>query len=181
MTLTEVLQTLQSHLPDIKLEQQKSELGDSWILVPAEDVFQVLSCLKNELGINYLACLLGVDYESSFGVVYQLRSLKDKIDVPVKAMLPKENPIIATASTLFPVAEWFERETFDMFGIQFKDHPDLRRILLPEDWDGYPLRKDYQPPTEYHGIPAERPNAHAVLDKFYPKPEPTDNQSPESA
>ncbi len=181
MTLTEVLQTLQSHLPEIKLEQQKSELGDSWILVPAEDVFRVLSCLKKDLGFNYLACLLGIDYENSFGVVYQLRSLNERVSIAVKALLPKENPSIATASALYPVAEWFERETFDMLGIQFKDHPDLRRILLPDDWDGYPLRKDYQPPTEYHGISAERPNAHTLLDKFYPKPEPTDSQSPVSA
>jgi NADH-quinone oxidoreductase subunit C len=181
MTLAEILQRLQSYLPDVKLEHQKGELGDSWILIPVADVLRVLSFLKNNLGINYLSCLLGMDYESSFGVIYKLRSLKDKVDLIVKIMLPKENPVVATASAFFPVAEWFEREAFDMFGIQFQDHPDLRRILLPEDWVGYPLRKDYQPPTEYQGIPAERPNAHALLDKFYPKPEPTDDQSQVSA
>lgn len=177
MTLSEVLQTLQHHLPDIKLEQQKSERGDSWILVPATDVFRVLSCLKNDHGINYLACLSGVDYMSSFGVVYQLRSLKNKVDVTLKVILPKENPVITTISALFPAVEWFEREAFDMLGIQFQNHPDLRRILMPEDWVGHPLRKDYQAPTEYQGIPCERPDAHALLDKFYPKPEPTDSQS----
>jgi len=177
MTLSEVLQLLQKHLPDIKLDQQQSEKGDSWIMAPAGDIIRVLSCLKNNLGISYLACLSGVDNESAFGVVYHLRSLKDKTDVTIKAQLPKENPGIASVSDLFAVATWFERETFDMFGIQFQGHPDLRRILLPEDWVGYPLRKDYQPPTEYNGIPADRPDAHALFDKFYPKPKPADDPS----
>jgi NADH-quinone oxidoreductase subunit C len=84
--------------------------------------------------------------------------------------------VIASAVPLFAAAEWFERETFDLLGIQFENHPDLRRLLLPEDWDGHPLRKDYQPPTEYHGIPADRPDAHALLDSLYPQRQTQDPQ-----
>ncbi len=171
MTPEEVFATLQERFPEVGLELQKGQVGDPWILVPPKDVLRVLTWLRDDLGMDYLACLSGVDYESSFGVVYQLRSLAKKTEIAVKSLLPKENPVIATVSGLYAAAEWFEREAFDLLGIQFENHRDLRRIMMPDDWIGHPLRKDYQFPEEYHGIPFDRPDSHLVLDALYPKPQ----------
>jgi len=175
MTPDEIFAALQQQLPDVGCELQKSQVGDAWILVPPKDILRVLTSLRDELGMNYLACLSGVDYESSFGVVYQLRSLAKKTEITVKSLLSKENPVIESVSGLYAVADWFEREAFDLLGIQFENHGDLRRIMMPDDWIGHPLRKDYQPPDEYHGIPFERPDSHALLDELFPRREVVEN------
>jgi NADH-quinone oxidoreductase subunit C len=171
MTPEEIFSFLQSGLPDVNVELQKGEAGDSWILLQPADVLTVLGHLKSKLGLNYLACLSGVDYESTLGVVYILRSMTQKFEIMVKVLLPKDDPKVTTVSDLFPSAEWFEREAFDLLGIRFQDHPDLRRLMMPEDWKGHPLRKDYQPPAEYHGIPCDRPDAHELLQELYPQKE----------
>ena len=177
MTPDEILAALQKQLPQVSCELQKGQVGDPWILVAPKDILRVLACLRDDLSMNYLACLSGVDYESALGVVYQLRSLTEKTEITVKALLPKENPSIETVSGLYAVAEWFEREAFDLLGIQFQNHRDLRRIMLPDDWIGHPLRKDYQPPDEYHGIPFERPDSHALLDELFPRREAPENSA----
>jgi len=71
----------------------------------------------------------------------------------LKVQLDRENPSVISLVSLWKAADWHERETYDMYGIVYQDHPDLRRILLPEDWPGYPMRKDYEFPDEYQGIP----------------------------
>ena len=72
----------------------------------------------------------------------------------IRVEVPRSSATIPSVAALWPAADWHEREAYDMFGIEFTDHPDLRRILCPDDWVGYPLRKDYEFPLEYHGIPA---------------------------
>lgn len=84
-----------------------------------------------------------------FAVVYHLCSLALKHRLRVKSFVPEREPRIASAAALWPAANWAEREAYDMFGIHFEDHPDLRRILMPDDYEGYPLRKDY--PLRGHG------------------------------
>src|SRR6266571_516606 len=76
----------------------------------------------------------------------------------VKPFLPREDPAIPTLVNVWSVANWQERECYDLLGVLFEGHPDLRRLLLPDDWEGYPLRKDYGEKDEYHGIPTTRPN-----------------------
>lgn len=108
-----------------------------------------------ELDFDWLGCLTGVDYvaDDQLCAVYDLYSTSKDHWFAVKVYMPRDNPRIPSVADLWPAADWHERETYDLFGIVFEDHPDLRRILLPEDWEGHPLRKDYRFPREYHGIP----------------------------
>ena len=108
--------------------------------------------------MDYLADLCGVDYPEKrhrFEVVYNLYSLKHNHRLMLKAQLPEDDPYIDSVVQIWSGANWHEREACDMYGILFNDHPDLRRILMPEDWEGYPLRKDYPlkgPEEEYKGF-----------------------------
>ena len=119
--------------------------------VIAEYIFR-----EPSLKLDWLANLSGVDYaaDDRMCVVYDLWSFDHKHTFAVKVYTPRSKPSIPTISDLWSAADWHEREAFDMFGIDFPGHPDLRRILCADDWDGYPLRKDYVFPREYHGIPA---------------------------
>lgn len=108
-----------------------------------------------DLAFDFLLCLTGVDYaaDDQLCAVYDLRSTEHKHEFAVKVYVDRATPAIPSVMDLWPAADWHEREAYDMFGIIFDGHNDLRRILLPEDWEGFPLRKDYAFPREYHGIP----------------------------
>ncbi len=100
----------------------------------------------HERGYNFLASLHGVDYypdEPRLGVLYELLDMENVDRISVKARVSTEQPTIATVTDLFPGADYPEREVFDMFGVQFDGHPDLRRILMPEDYEGHPQRRDF--------------------------------------
>lgn len=107
------------------------------------------------LKMDWLANLSGVDYaaDEKMCVVYDLWSFDLRHSFAVKVYCPRNDPHVPSVMDLWPAANWHEREAFDLFGIVFDGHPDLRRILLAEDWEGFPLRKDYVFPREYHGIP----------------------------
>lgn len=111
----------------------------------------------SRLQLDWLQCLSGVDYvaDAQFCIVYDLWSYDLRHGLAVKVYAPRSDDThFPTVSDLWPIADWHEREAFDMFGMIFDGHPDLRRILMADDWEGYPLRKDYVFPREYHGIPA---------------------------
>ena len=109
---------------------------------------------------DFLSCLTGVDHgvdSNKFSVVYHLASLPHKHQLVLKVIIDHDRnsetlPSFHTVSRVWKTAEWHEREAFDLLGIQFEGHPDHRRILLPDDWEGYPLRKDYIAAEEYKGI-----------------------------
>lgn len=130
------------------------------ILVSADTIVDVCRACRDmkELGFEVLSCLSGVDYKDRIEVVYHLTSLRRKSELVLKVSLDRTNPSIDTVSGVWPAADWHEREVFDLLGVRFLGHPDLRRLLLPDDWVGHPLRKDYVPPTEYHGMSHERTN-----------------------
>jgi NADH-quinone oxidoreductase subunit C len=115
--------------------------------------------------MNFLECLTGVDLpaKDQIAVVYHLYSYEHRHRLVMKAFLPRQSPHIASLSAIWPVANWQERECYDLLGVVFDGHPDLRRILMPEDWQGYPLRKDYKEGADYHGIPTTRPNPLELL------------------
>jgi NADH-quinone oxidoreductase subunit C len=99
-----------------------------------------------KLGFERLTSVTGVDRfpaEPRFEVVYHLQSIALKRRLRLKARLSGNNPEIETVCSVYEGANWYERETFDLFGVRFLNHPDLRRIMMPEDWEGHPLRKDY--------------------------------------
>ena len=127
------------------------------IHVDAADWRPIAEFLRHDpsLEFDWLANLGGVDYvaDGKMAMVYDLYSFDLKHTFAVKVFCPRDNPRIPTVCDLWRIADWHEREAFDMFGIVFDNHPDLRRILLAEDWEGFPLRKDYVFPREYHGIP----------------------------
>ena len=114
-----------------------------------------------ELYFDYLIDVCGVDYlgkkEKRFEVVYHLYSIKHRRMIRLKAEVGEEDLTIDSVTSVWIGANWHERETFDLYGINFSGHPDLRRILMPEDWEGHPLRKDYPlkgPATEWQGFEA---------------------------
>ena len=124
--------------------------GDQWITVPAERVRDALAALKAD-GFRVLVFLTCVDHlaDSSrewparFELVYQLRNLETREQLRVRAFVDGDPPRIDSAWDIFPPANWDERETYDLFGIVFNEHPELTRILMPDDWVGHPLRRDY--------------------------------------
>jgi len=117
--------------------------------VPAERAFDVLAHLKAEAGFDMLVDVTAVDYleypdaVDRFGVIYALLNTTTGERLFVKTYVNDPDPSLRSAVPLWKAADWMEREVFDMFGIRFDGHPDLSRILMPEDWIGHPLRKDY--------------------------------------
>jgi NADH-quinone oxidoreductase subunit C len=132
------------------------------ITVPPALIAEVCMLLHTheECYFDMLSCLTGLDNgveKSTMEVIYNLYSIPFEHSLMLKVIVPrnKENeplPIVPSVSHIWRTADWHEREAFDLVGISFSNHPDLRRILLPEDWVGHPLRKDYEAQEYYHGI-----------------------------
>ncbi len=148
---------------------------DPWIVVAAAALPDVCRWLRDEpdLRFDMLHCISGIDYfepdakkaaavawQPHVEVVYHLSSFLHRHRLVLKVMLPRWQddvagrlPEVPTVRDVWSTADWHEREVFDLSGIFFRGHADLHRILLPDDWVGHPLRKDYQSPAQYHGIP----------------------------
>lgn len=108
-----------------------------------------------DLYFDSLSCITGMDNGADveeLEVIYNLYSLPKDIHVMTKVTLEKKNPVVDSLTGIWRTADWQEREVYDLFGIHFNKHPDLRRILLPADWEGHPLRKDYKEQVYYRGI-----------------------------
>ena len=142
-----------------KVELAQVEAGDPYLIVDGAVIVDVTIWLRDEpeLAFDTLHCLSGVDFpaDNKLMVVYHLFSLKHRHWLVLKVELPREEPKVATVECVWKTANWHEREAFDLYGIFFESHSDLRRIFLPDDWEGYPLRKDWEWPDEWHGIPVK--------------------------
>ena len=133
-----------SWIPDLEFSEEASQFLN--IIAKPEQLHQLMTALKNnpETYFDYLFCLSGVDWEPELGVVYHLESTKHRHIVVVKVKTEdRENPILDTVSDIWRTAEFHEREVFDFFGIKFNNHPNLKRLFLTDEWDGFPLRNDY--------------------------------------
>lgn len=121
--------------------------GDTVLFVEPDHLIPACQLLRDKFGFNLLEAETAVDYwpeqEPRFHLVYQLYSIKDAIRITLRVPLSNSSPVIATLEGIYPNANWYEREIWDMFGIKFEGHSDLRRILMPYEWEGHPLRKDY--------------------------------------
>lgn len=122
--------------------------GELTIVIPREHLRRAAEFLRNEpqLAFTYLSDVAGVDcfpIEPRFELNYHLLSLARRERLRLKVRVPGSDPVVESVTAVWPGANWHEREVFDLFGVRFEGHPDLRRILMPEDWEGHPLRKDY--------------------------------------
>ena len=173
MTFTEIASALSAEFSE-KVTVVEPETGDPCVTVVPEALVDVCQFLRDDdrLYFDVLNCVSGVDYlepdakkaakagfEPHCEVVYHLCSLAQRHRLALKVELPRwkddaagQLPELPTVSHIWAAADWHEREVFDLSGVFFVGHPDLRRILLSDDWEGHPLRKDYEYPLEYHGI-----------------------------
>jgi NADH-quinone oxidoreductase subunit C len=173
MTGPEILAVLDQQF-GARLKDKKPDALDPFAVVAPEDLLAVCRFLREDprLRFEMLNCISGVDYfepdakkapkagfEPHIEVVYHLQSFTHRHRIVVKVLLPRwkdgkegELPEVPSVTSLWAAADWHEREVYDLSGVWFTGHPDLRRILLSEDWVGHPLRKDYKFPLEYHGI-----------------------------
>ena len=147
MDLENLVSRLQEKFPDSVLDAGTFR-GESTVQIRAEALLPVCRYLREDPGHGYdfLTDLCGADFypqEPRFQVVYHLCALKTKNRLRLKVPLPGANPRLPSVVAIWKAADWMEREVFDMYGIAFDGHPDLRRILLPPGWDAHPLRKDY--------------------------------------
>ena len=121
--------------------------GEAHVFVDSGRILDVLTFLRDEHAFSLLSSMTAVDYwpqqEPRFHVIYQLTSLTQNLSLQLRVSVSGSQPKVPTATGIFHIANWREREIMDMFGIEFEGHPDPRRILMPEDWDGHPLCKDY--------------------------------------
>jgi NADH-quinone oxidoreductase subunit C len=120
--------------------------GDVQLLVPRSIIIEVLRKLKDDFGFTYLIDIVAADRftsEDRFEVIWNIISLKDQTRIFVKTRVPEDDPSLPSSVDIWPAADWNEREAFDMMGIRFKGHPDLRRLFLPEDFEYFPLRKEF--------------------------------------
>ena len=126
-------------------EQNKTAKGFDILEVSKENLLETVENLKTDVNAQFdvLISVSGVDKSECFEVVYHLFSSITNKNIVLKVKLDKKNPVVDTLSNVFSAANWHERETYDLFGIEFNGHPNLERILLPKDWIGHPLRKDY--------------------------------------
>lgn len=124
------------------------EEGGEWVnvFVPCNELKPLLKTLHDETDwyFNYLFCLTCVDWKTHLTMVYHLTSLRWQHNLVVKAVLDRENPQIETVCDIWKTAEFLEREVYELFGVQFLNHPDLRRLILTDDFKGWPLRKDFE-------------------------------------
>jgi NADH-quinone oxidoreductase subunit C len=141
-SLQPVVTTLQA-----RFGAQVSEFrGDTSLIVPAEQITAICRAMRDELNFEMLIVETAVDYwpeqDPRFHLVYTLYSLDRNVTLTLRAPLAGNEPSIDSIEGIYPNANWHERELWDMFGIKFAGHSDLRRILMPHDWEGHPLRKD---------------------------------------
>jgi NADH:ubiquinone oxidoreductase subunit C len=146
MTNEEIKSILNKSFPELTYDETQEWMQvhvdpDRWIPLAEK--------LRNDasLKFDYLFCLTCIDWKTHLTMVYHLTSTEHRHPLVVKSKLDRANPVIHTVCHIWRTAELHEREVFDLFGVKFTNHPDLRRLLLTDDWEGYPLRKDYEDPV----------------------------------
>ena len=143
MNKEELKENLQELLPSPTFEE-----GTEWTTAAIGPAGwgEAAKDLAAKLNFDYLFCVTAVDWKTHFTMVYHLTSTIHRQTLVLKVKLDHENPALRTVSDIWRTAEFHEREAYDLFGIEFEGHPDLRRLFMTDDWKGWPLRKDYEDP-----------------------------------
>jgi NADH-quinone oxidoreductase subunit C len=158
MPIEATISVLRAAFGDVPVSEYR---GATRVVVPAEKIFDALSLLKRQLGFDLLIDITCVDYlnypgaRDRFGLVYLLTGTETGERLTIRTFVNEPDPEVRSVVSLWEGANWLEREVWDMFGIRFSGHPDLRRILLPDEFTAFPLRKDYplQGMGERHNFP----------------------------
>lgn len=137
------LEELKNKFPEAVIEIKIQMERRLWATIRRDNFLEICKYLKKQ-EFDHLSCISGVDYADRFEVVYHLWSYSKKKLFSLKVPLPKEDPTVDSVTAVWKAANWHEREAYDMFGIIFRGHPNLTRILLDEDFEGHPFRKDYK-------------------------------------
>ena len=145
--LQAIAEAIKERFPDA-VQEIITFRGEWTVVVDKAAIVEVVAFCRDAPGLefNFLSDLCGVDYwpdEPRFVVNYQLYSMVHNHTLRLKVRTPGNDPVVPTITEVYPAAGWQEREVWDMFGVKFEGHPDLRRVLMPYDWTGHPLRKDY--------------------------------------
>jgi NADH-quinone oxidoreductase subunit C len=178
LTPERIEERLRARFPGVEFRRPAAPaMRDHTLVLPAERLIEVCTFLRDdpELDFAMLAWISGLDWlprEPRFEVVYGLLSLSRRARLTLKVPLGGERPRVPTVTGVWPTADWLERETYDFYGIEFAGHPNLTRILLPDDWVGWPLRKDsplgYEEVAFTHNTP-NRVKPSPRLKKLHPK------------
>jgi len=153
----EIFQLLKDNFPESNLELKADQPTEPVLLVSPNEIDKISVFLHDnqELQFDSLVLLSGVDEVKAnlLSVYYHIESTSIKHKIVLKVVTDRSNPEVNSVTSVWKCADWHEREAYDMYGIKFTNHPDLRRILMPYDWEaGYPLRKDYENPEFYQGM-----------------------------
>ena len=159
MTQEEIISKIKAQFGDEKITELEN-CTPKGISIQTEDLIEIMTDLHNTEGFYFdsLSCLSGLDNgpeADTMEVIYNLYSIPYNQHLTVKVALERKNPKLPSVESIWRTADWQEREAYDMYGIHFEGHPDLRRILMPADWEGSPLRKDYKQQEYYRGVKVE--------------------------
>lgn len=163
MSFEEIKQLLIDHFGTTVIVGEETKGLQPALIIHREKIADVCLFLRDNPAtyFDFLASLTGVDYgpeANLFGVVYHLSSIPYQTQLTLKVLIEHQDrneenlPVVSSITPVYRTADWHEREAYDLLGIFFSNHPDLRRILLPDDWNGFPLRKDYHTAPDYKGI-----------------------------
>ncbi len=153
--LDKVLEKIEELSGPEVIEESKLNFEEPFITINSENwTNEMAQMLRNDpkLRFDFLCCLTGVDYEEHMEVIYNFYSLELDHYLCVKVKTPRSNPKVISLQPIWKTADWHEREAYDLLGIEFEGHPNMTRILLEDDWEGHPLRKDYKFDKEEMGL-----------------------------
>lgn len=169
MEINKIHDKLLKHFGDevvLELVVADDTVRDPFIKVAGPRIDKVCLYARVEpvLAFDFCQSITGMDLGEDLGCVYHLFSYTHKHTLVLKTTTPRSRPHLPSCVGVWPSADWYEREVYDLFGVHFDGHPDLRRLLLPPDWEGHPMRKDYKEQPVYNGIPTTRENPLDLLE-----------------